>query len=83
LFILTITHWNITDKQQFDDTWKITPSLDWYIAKSENSRSNILESLQGFEDAKLKSFGIIAVPLPFLVAYHFYMLQRIQDAKRF
>ena len=77
LFILVIADWNIADKQKFDDTWKITPSLNRYIAKSENWKSNILKSFEEFKDAKLKPIDAISISHPYLVEYHFYMLQRI------
>ncbi|KAB5484207.1 hypothetical protein [Flagellimonas hadalis] len=77
LFILTIAHWDIQKKIEFDKHWGIDSNLSRFVSKSDAWKTNILECFDTFENTKLNVFDKIEVDSPFDMEYHFYMLRRL------
>jgi hypothetical protein len=77
LFILTIAHWDIQKKIEFDKHWGIDSNLSRFVSKSDAWKTNIKKCFDSFENTELTVFPKIEVDSPFDMEYHFYMLRRL------
>ncbi|KAB1068976.1 hypothetical protein F6U93_04270 [Tamlana haliotis] len=76
LFILTIAHWDINEKKDFDKKWGITSNLSRYISKTDTWKQNILNSFKQFQNTELIEFEKIVISKPYNIEYYFYILRR-------
>lgn len=76
MFILIISNWIKTDKEEFDKHWGITSNLSRYITKNIEWKLNIENILSSFEKTDLEIFNKITINKPYPSEYFIYNLKR-------
>ena len=75
LFILVVSSWDKDKKREFDEKWKISPNLNYYLCKDDKWKRNIDEQFFGFKNSCLDKVDII-IDEPFQTTYNFFILSK-------